>query len=382
MTPVFINNSVETFTPTQSGAIATHIREICRAAHLQNMEPIVISISCDAAPYDDVKTILVDPPRLPQNRFLVKLLRAERKLTGWRHLTQRAFAKNIARAIRREGLADAPLILGNDPELAVYLKERFPQAFIIHHFHNQIDTDPRFRSRFVKAANVITSVSEFTGRWIEEAYSLPRDTVRPIHNGVDIQSFTPATSRQEGLPVINFVGRTGIEKAPDLLLKAAVRLAQSTNEFVVQILGSNHWHKFEHDAYQAQLDQLAGELERAGVEVRRPGHITRKALPEALRQADIHVVPSRWDEPCALTLFEGMASGLPVVASRTGGTPEVIGDAGFLFERDSVEGLAGHLKALVFSRELRAEYAARARARAEQFTWSRTWGKFLAATEG
>jgi glycosyltransferase involved in cell wall biosynthesis len=379
MNPVFINNSVETFTPTQSGAIATHIRELCRAAQSRNFDPVVISIGCDAPPYEGVRSILVDPPVIPTSPFLFKMHRARRKITGWRHVRQNAFARDVARAIRREGLADAPMILNNDPELAAYLKEKFPRAFIIHHFHNQIDTAPQFRSRFLKAVNVITAVSDFTGRWIEQAYALPPNTVRPIHNGVDTDLFTPAPNPGNRLPVVNFVGRTGIEKAPDLLLKAAAKVAETTRQFAVQILGSNHWDKFERDAYQDELDGLTGDLERAGIQVLRPGHVTRSALPDALRKADVHVVPSRWDEPCALTLFEGMATGLPVVASRTGGTPEIVGDAGLLFERDSVDGLAAHLTALITDSALRSEYARRARARAEQFTWVQTWGKFQAA---
>jgi glycosyltransferase involved in cell wall biosynthesis len=91
------------------------------------------------------------------------------------------------------------------------------------------------------------------------------------------------------------------------------------------------------------------------------------------------VVPSRWDEPFALTILEGMASGLASVVSRTGGAPEVVGDAGLLFERDSVEGLADQLRRLLFDQELRTAYARKARERAEQFTWNKTWGQFRAA---
>ncbi|MGA3170990.1 MAG: glycosyltransferase family 4 protein [Chthoniobacteraceae bacterium] len=379
MNPVFINNSVETFTPTQSGAIATHIHECCRAAVLRDTEPVVISIRCGAEPYSDVKTVLVDPPRIPQNRILVKLLRAERKITGWRHLRQRAHAIKVERAIRENGLERHPMILHNDPELAVFLRDRFPRAFLIHHFHNQIPAAPRFRDRYSQSANVTTGVSVFTSRWVEQAYGLRPSSVLTIHNGVDIERFKPAANRGDRLPVINFLGRTGIEKGPDLLLKAAVKLARKTRAFRVQMLGSNHWDKFERDDYQNQLDGLSRDLESAGVTVNRPGHIARAKLPAALREADINVVPSRWDEPFALTILEGMACGLASVVSRTGGAPEVVGDAGLLFERDSVDGLAAHLLDLIFDPRLRAEYALRARARAEQFTWQKTWGQFCSA---
>jgi len=376
MSPVFINHTAETFTSTRSGAIATHIHECCRVAAQQKFEPMVISIRCDAAPYTDVPTLLLDAPRIPENRFLVKLLRAQRKLTGWRHLRQKAHAANVERAIRKARLERRPMILHNDPEMVVYLRERFPRAFLIHHFHNQIPISPRFRLRFRESVNVVTAVSHFTGRWVEEAYELPADSVQTVHNGVDIESFKPAPEHEEEIPVINFLGRTGIEKGPDLLLKAAAKLAEKTRAFRVQILGSNHWHKFERDDYQMELDQLTDELERAGVSVRRPGHVTRADLPGALREAHINVVPSRWDEPFALTILEGMACGLASVVSRTGGAPEVVGDAGLLFERNSVEGLADQLRRLLFDRDLRTEYARKARKRAEQFTWDNTWGQF------
>ena len=376
MSPVFINHTLETFTSTQSGAIATHIHECCRVAAEENFEPVVISLRCNAAPYTDVPTVFLDPPRIPQNPLLVKLLRVERKLTGWRHLRQKSHAMNVERAIREARLERRPMILHNDPEMVVFLRERFPRAFLIHHFHNQIPISPRFRARFRESVNVVTAVSQFTGKWVEDAYELPANSVQTIHNGVDIESFKPAPERDDEIKVINFLGRTGIEKAPDLLLKAAAKLAEKTRAFRVHILGSNHWHKYERDDYQIELDELTGQLERAGVAVRRPGHVARAELPQALREAHINVVPSRWDEPFALTILEGMACGLASVVSRTGGAPEVVGDAGLLFERDSVEGLAEQLRRLLFDRELLATYARKARQRAEQFTWSQTWGQF------
>jgi glycosyltransferase involved in cell wall biosynthesis len=71
--------------------------------------------------------------------------------------------------------------------------------------------------------------------------------------------------------------------------------------------------------------------------------------------------------------LEGMACGLATIASRTGGTAEIVADAGFLFERDSVEQLAAYLYELVTDRDLRMSLGLRARKRAEKFTWSDAW---------
>ena len=217
-------------------------------------------------------------------------------------------------------------------------------------------------------------VSDFTSRWVADYYGL--DQVPTIYNGVDLDQFHPVASGEKTAsepPAISFVGRTGIEKAPDLLLRAALTLSEKTTNFRVLMIGSNHWDRFELDDYQREMQGLAATLEARGVAVERPGHVGRADLPDALRRAQIHAVTSRWDEPFGLTTVEGMASGLAVVASDTGGTPEVVGDSGSLFARDSADGLAACLTPLVADAGLRAEQGHKARARAAEFPWERTW---------
>jgi glycosyltransferase involved in cell wall biosynthesis len=81
------------------------------------------------------------------------------------------------------------------------------------------------------------------------------------------------------------------------------------------------------------------------------------------RSGHVLVVPSLWDEPFGLVVVEGMALGLPVVASDRGGPAEVIrhGDTGFLFERGQVAALAALLDRLEEDRELCIRTGSRAR---------------------
>jgi glycosyltransferase involved in cell wall biosynthesis len=322
VTPVIVNNTCETFTPTHSGAIATWVWEICRAAQRQGVRPVVMTRRAEQAAYRWPELIEIDHPPLPNTRLGLLTGRAGRKLDGWRHVHQRRFAERIVRSIRENGLGDGPFILHNDPELAVLLRQYFPDSPILHHFHNQQDCKPRF-SRRLAGMNVIhTAVSQFTARWNERYYQLPDRSVGTIYNGVDCERFSPADDgAAPDKIVINFCGRTCIEKAPDLLLKAAAIMASKSDRFELQLIGANHWGWTEMDSYQRQLQDLAEQLERQGVVVRRLGHVAREQLPAELRRAHIHVVPSRWDEPCGLTTLEGMASGLATVASRTGGSP-------------------------------------------------------------
>jgi glycosyltransferase involved in cell wall biosynthesis len=175
---------------------------------------------------------------------------------------------------------------------------------------------------------------------------------------------------------LNFLGRTGIEKAPDLFLKAALRLAKEGVPLRVQLVGANHWGRWEADAFQTKLGQLCESLRTAGAEVVQTGHVARADIPGTLQAADIHVLPSRWEEPCALSLLEGMAAGLAIVASRTGGTAEILGKAGRLFTKDSESELHAHLSDLVVDKEERERLANAARERAMGFTWTEAWRKF------
>lgn len=370
---LFINYALETFTPTQSGALATIIRECSLAAMQQGFQPTVLTCRSTAQPYTDIPTLMVDPPRQPKTRFGVLTLRAERKLFSHRHMGHRGYIRRVIQAIGQAHLDGVPMILQNDPELACNLRSAFPNARIVHWFQNQHSSKERFRRSFGYRIDRVAAVSDFTARWIESHYNLPAGSVKTIHNGVNVSEFSPAQSVPSGKPIINFVGRTGIEKAPDTVLRAAIELSKERTDFAIQLLGSNHWDRFEMDGYQRQLVDLAGDLEKRGVEVRRPGFIDRFTLPSELRKASIHVVPSRWEEPCALTIFEGLATGIPVVASRTGGTPEIVLDAGLLFERDNVVQLTNHFRALVADPELRKTYGQKARYRAEQLSWKQTW---------
>lgn len=382
MSVVFINCTGETFTPTKSGAISTWLWEVCRAAQKQGVEPWVITRQTNAEPHPWPKTVLLDYPWIPQIRGtgLGRLLEMQRQVSGWGHIRQGAYAWRIVQTIRARGWENLPFVLHNDPEMAVHLRRCFPHATIVHLFHNTNPCSEKYRREFSSAVSVKAGVSDFVSRWQENYFGSADGGVRTIYNGVDIDQFRPSEQAPDGPSVINFVGRTDATKAPDLLLRAAKKLAATTKDFSVQILGARFYWGSEPDDYQRLLDELSHDLEQDGISVRRPGVISRHALPGELRKAHIHVVPSRWDEPFGLTTVEGMASGLAIVASRTGGTTEVVGDAGFLFERDSADELAGHLATLVGNKTLRADYGRRARRRAENFTWDQTWAKIRKAT--
>lgn len=369
---VFIAPPTGTYTPTNSGALATYIHEIALVAASQGFSPTIVARQAPRhiAPYTDFPAHFLPFEEPKAGTLAYRWGRLERKITGWRHVGQRAYLGKLARLLEREKLLDAPLFLHNDPDAVVFLRERYPEARLVHIFHNQMEAKLAMRRRYSEAHVPTIGISNFTRHWIEEHYSVPVSTV---YNGVNLNDFSPAKREPDGVPFINFVGRTGIEKAPDTFLKAALLLAQTRRDFGVQLVGSNHWGEGTEDGFQKLLRELGEGIRERGVELRTTGHVGRGRIADEFRRAHIHIVPSRWDEPFGLTTLEGMACGLATIASKTGGSPEVIGDGGLLFERDQESELARHIARWLDAPQERREFAHRARERAAFFTWERTW---------
>ncbi len=114
--------------------------------------------------------------------------------------------------------------------------------------------------------------------------------------------------------------------------------------------------------YLARLHSLAEE-KGLGRQVRFLPPQPRTRLTELCREHDVFVFPSVWPEPFSIALLEAMAAGLAVVATDTGGTPEVIRDRenGLLCGAEDADELAEKIETLLWNRALRRNLAEAAR---------------------
>jgi glycosyltransferase involved in cell wall biosynthesis len=374
-TPVLlVNNSAETFTPTHSGAIATCLHELMKVASAQPFDHMVhlVTNGHEAAPYAHQNVHLLD---LRSGRSSL-LRRARRRLTGWAHDGQSRYYRDVVRVARQ--ISPRVLVCNNDPELAVMLHHAFPEARVIHWFHNLLVPSDRFRRRFAQSPGIESvAVSDYLARGVEQILQLRPRSVRTVYNGVDAARFVPASPTTTGEPVtIGFLGRVCVEKGPDTLLRAAMLLSGRGAQlppFRIQMAGDTNWGFSSPGRYRDEVGHLVAQLRSRGVEVVMPGHVEREQVPAMLGRTHIHVVPSRWDEPFGLTLLEGMSCGLAVVAAASGGLPEVLGGAGELFTREDPEALAEVLSRLITAPGRIQQLGADARSRAAAFTWDRTY---------
>jgi glycosyltransferase involved in cell wall biosynthesis len=100
------------------------------------------------------------------------------------------------------------------------------------------------------------------------------------------------------------------------------------------------------------------------------GYVSDDDLVALYNGAVALVLPSLL-EGFGLPAVEAMACGTPVLASRVGSLPEVVGDAGLLFDPQSAEEMAAAIRSVVDDPGLRGDLARRASDRARRFTWER-----------
>nr|WP_274636854.1 glycosyltransferase family 4 protein [Microbacterium bovistercoris] len=201
--------------------------------------------------------------------------------------------------------------------------------------------------------------------------------IHVVPNGVDTEQFSPVSRprTKERLRVI-FVGRTLPDKGPDVLLEAA-RLLQR-DDLEVAIVGSDGF------AREAPLTPFERSLRRIAADVphaRFEPFVDRTRLPGLLQGADVFVAPSRWREPSGLTVGEALATGLPLIASRVGGIPEVTGSAAILIDPDDPRALADALEHFADDPAARARYGHAARAHALTHSWRESWAALRGVLE-
>lgn len=140
-----------------------------------------------------------------------------------------------------------------------------------------------------------------------------------------------------------FVGTLGEHKGVHTLLEALAYLPPTERSaFQLTIVGMGHPH------YEERLHRLVATNELTPwVTFRRP--IPRCELPALLGQHQVLLLPSIWAEPLARIMQEGLAAGLLVIGTATGGTKEIIqhGENGLLFPAADAMALAGCLRQLV-----------------------------------
>jgi glycosyltransferase involved in cell wall biosynthesis len=227
----------------------------------------------------------------------------------------------------------------------------------------------------LKQADQVVCCSEDLAARALELFKLDEQRLRSIHNGIDIaelehgkrEGFRPAIGDFDSY-LLN-VATFDHSKGQDLLMKAYTTLLREGLKSALVMIGRN-------TTYLQNLRSLARQLGLQDHVFFIPDLEHRHTLG-AIRHARLLVQPSR-EEPFGITLLEAGYLGTPIVATRTGGIPEVVGGYyPYLTEPDDSAALARTIDEALFNpTETKRQIKLMKRRVSSTFTWGTAYSAY------
>jgi glycosyltransferase involved in cell wall biosynthesis len=257
-----------------------------------------------------------------------------------------------------------------------------PLVTTVHHpltidFHASLERDRNFTERYytvvfyplgmqrrvIRRCDRVLTSSRETAREIQRAFRVSPEKIRMVYNGLDADFFRPLNGEPERPSSLLFVGNTDDSKKGILYLLQALTLLPEKVTLTIVDQGAPF------KAYAPELVQRFRLTSRVT--------FTGKVSPEVLRQlytsSEAVVLPSLY-EGFGLPAAESMACGTPVIGTRAGALPEVVGEegAGILVPARNPQALAQAIRELLRDPERRKKMGIAGRQRVEKlFTWER-----------
>ncbi|MBM3266706.1 MAG: glycosyltransferase family 4 protein [Candidatus Sericytochromatia bacterium] len=191
----------------------------------------------------------------------------------------------------------------------------------IHHAMSRYIAQQEWYLTFESYQVVVCSSTMF--HEVQGQFGVPQDKIHVIPNGIDPTKFhfdfpeRMAFRRRFALDfekIVLFVGRMVVEKGGQFLLEAASHIIAQYPDAKFVIVGKG--------GFVDELKARAAAL-RLGHKCLFTGYVDDDTLVRLYRVADVSVAPSLY-EPFGIVALEGMAAGVPVVASDAGGLWEII----------------------------------------------------------
>lgn len=207
----------------------------------------------------------------------------------------------------------------------------------------------------------IISISNSTKNDLVNILGIEESKISVVHLGVDISVFDKKkhASYLFSKPYVLYVGGRAGYKNFDNFIRAFSLSSKLVNDFNVVAFGGG--------AFSARELLLARELGLKDDQLIQIGG-GDEVLSSLYSNAEILVFPSLY-EGFGLPPLEAMASGCPVVASNTSSMPEVIGNAGLLFDPASLDDISNTIESVVYSEALKANLREKGYDNIKDFSW-------------
>jgi glycosyltransferase involved in cell wall biosynthesis len=272
----------------------------------------------------------------------------------------------FAQECLRRGVQHVHAHWATHPTLAAYVINRLtgiPFSFTAH--AHDIYVERAMLEEKIRAASFVVTISDYNRRLLAELYGpAAAAKIQVIHCGVDLRVFTPPAAAPDGPLTMLCVGSLQEKKGQRYLIEACGALARAGRDVRCLLVGEGETRS----ALEALIAQhgLSGRVQLLGAQ-------PRDRVQALLAEAHLAVLPSistssGRQEGIPVALMEAMAMGLPVVATRISGVPELVEHEvnGLLVSDRDVPALAAAIARLADDPALRERFGAAGRATVER----------------
>ena len=244
---------------------------------------------------------------------------------------------------------------------------------------------------FERTFGNVVAVSDFIMNQYREKSNLPTRRTATIFNGIATENFMREVSEQErtalraklGLAkddfVVIFCGRIAKTKGVKEAITAITSIADKNIKLL--IMGASNFGKGNFGNYAREIDEL---VRKHSNRVMFTGYVNNDELYKYHKIADVGIIPSTYNDPCPLSMFELITSGLPTIATQAGGMTE-IGTSEttmYISIENMVEDIKNSVLTLYDNKLLRQQMSAAALRRAEYFNRNRFFNDFCNVIDG
>lgn len=278
--------------------------------------------------------------------FIAKNILRRKHLISYRYFFQRIeFYKKVGKSIDSKEY-DRVLLENNVVMFKALVYKKNLKKYknkIVYHAHNELGKTLGYE-KYLNNSKKVIGVSDFITNYFKNFVEKSNVELQTIHNTIDEQIFTRSLTREEidamkmrlGInneyPIILFTGRISEEKGIVELLKALSYL--KTNQYNLLIVGKSFFGTQIKDKFEEKLKKISKKVKGNVIFT---GLVKYEDMYKYYKISDICVLPSVWNEPCALTIIECIVSGIPLITTNTGGTPENITDSTIMLNIDNLE---------------------------------------------
>lgn len=281
----------------------------------------------------------------------------------------------VAKIARLCRIINPVLIYANGPRAAFYanISKLFHKLPVIWHCR-VADKDPYLDFLLVRMSDLIITNSHATGQRFGSRW---KNKIIVVHNGVDIEWLTDSSVKKpdlisESWKVIISVARVSQWKRHDIVLKAFEEVAMQEPDVHLFFIGGKDIEDPE------WWDYLQGSTQQSRYSDRIHWVGKVSDVRPWYKAAHLLVLGSE-NEPFGRVLVEAMACGVPIVATRSGGIPEIVrhGQDGLLVSLDNEVEMAEAIAKMMKDESFRKRASASAQGRASFFSLNKHVGRMV-----